>query len=109
MHRQLIALFALTLAGCGVEVAGTAATVGAARVEEARQCAADQGAVRTAPGCHDAGRAATARGRGRRRPGSHRLPTDPDGSGFDPAMHCLRSPIRTPGLVAMLAVAGCRR
>lgn len=37
MHRPLIALFALTLAGCGVEVAGTAATVGAARVEEARQ------------------------------------------------------------------------
>jgi uncharacterized protein YceK len=37
MHRQLIALFALTLSGCGVEVAGTAATVGAARVEEARQ------------------------------------------------------------------------
>lgn len=37
MHRHLIALLAAALAGCGVEVAGTAATVGAARVEEAKQ------------------------------------------------------------------------
>lgn len=37
MHRHLIALLAVALTGCGVEVAGTAATVGAARVEEARQ------------------------------------------------------------------------
>lgn len=37
MHRHLIALLTVALAGCGVEVAGTAATVGAARVEEARQ------------------------------------------------------------------------
>lgn len=37
MHRYLIALLTVALAGCGVEVAGTAATVGAARVEEAKQ------------------------------------------------------------------------
>jgi hypothetical protein len=37
MHRPLIVLLALALAGCGAEVAGTAATVGAARVEEAKQ------------------------------------------------------------------------
>lgn len=37
MHRHLIALLAVVLGGCGVEVAGTAATVGAGRVEEARQ------------------------------------------------------------------------
>jgi len=37
MYRHLIALLTLTLAGCGAEVAGTAATVGAARVEEAKQ------------------------------------------------------------------------
>ena len=37
MHRHLVALLTLTLAGCGVEMAGTAATVGAARVEEAKQ------------------------------------------------------------------------
>lgn len=37
MHRPLFILLAVALAGCGVEVAGTAATVGAARVEEAKQ------------------------------------------------------------------------
>lgn len=37
MHRPLIILLAVALTGCGVEVAGTAATVGAARVEEAKQ------------------------------------------------------------------------
>ena len=37
MHRHLIALLTVALAGCVVEVAGTAATVGAARVEEAKQ------------------------------------------------------------------------
>jgi hypothetical protein len=37
MHRSPIILLAVALAGCGVEVAGTAATVGAARVEEAKQ------------------------------------------------------------------------
>ncbi len=37
MHRPLIILLAVALTGCGVEVAGSAATVGAARVEEARQ------------------------------------------------------------------------
>lgn len=42
MHRHLIALLAVALAGCGVEVAGTAATVGAARVEEAKQAQQNQ-------------------------------------------------------------------
>ena len=37
MHRPLFILLAVALAGCGVEVAGTAATIGAARVEEAKQ------------------------------------------------------------------------
>lgn len=37
MYRYPIVALTLTLAGCGVEVAGTAATVGAARVEEAKQ------------------------------------------------------------------------
>lgn len=42
MHRHLIVLVAVALAGCGVEVAGTAATVGTARVEEARQAQQNQ-------------------------------------------------------------------
>lgn len=37
MYRPLIVLLATSLTGCGVEMAGTAATVGAARVEEAKQ------------------------------------------------------------------------
>ena len=42
MHRHLSAILVVALAGCGVEVAGTAATVGAARVEEARQVQQDK-------------------------------------------------------------------
>ena len=49
MRRAFLLMLALGLTGCGAEVAGTAAVVGAAKVKEAEQAQKQQEQVRQRP------------------------------------------------------------